>query len=576
MATLLSCLSDTETRPLQFGTSGRRGLLRDLSQLELAINVWAELQFLQSLPIDEGGIVTGDTVYLAYDLRPSSSTWIDSNPARGELAQAMVWAIRQAGMIPQNLGTLPTPALAFHALSQGKACMMVTGSHIPFDRNGYKTYTAIGELSKAHEHPIAEHVARIRQQLYGQSREESCFGADGQFKTGSQPLPEASPLAVHHYRQRTVDFFGSESLSGLNIMVYQHSAVGRDLLADLLADLGAEVLAVGRSEQFIPVDTENMDQTRLAELQTLYDQSACGQHFDAVVSTDGDSDRPLLLGITPDTAQLHFIPGDRLGMLTALYLKPDAVVVPISCNDAIDRTELAAVLQSKTRIGSPYVIAGMEQARQQGKLRICGFEANGGFLTGSDFERKGRVLKALPTRDAVLPLVAVLAHCRQQNVSVLHASQQLPKRYGHSGLIRDFPRTLGQALVRRYSPQDASITALYHLNNGWVAHTHTAPLPTPLPAHAQDTIQNIIQPLALVFSPELGFGELISLNVLDGLRLGFSNGDVAHIRPSGNADELRIYAVADTPARAVDITDLALAEPDGLLRRLINASSTSP
>jgi phosphomannomutase len=52
------------------------------------------------------------------------------------------------------------------------------------------------------------------------------------------------------------------------------------------------------------------------------------------------------------------------------------------------------------------------------------------------------------------------------------------------------------------------------------------------------------------------------------VRIWFSNGDVAHLRPSGNADELRIYAVADTPARAEEIVAMGIAEPDGILRSL--------
>ena len=77
--------------------------------------------------------------------------------------------------------------------------------------------------------------------------------------------------------------------------------------------------------------------------------------------------------------------------------------------------------------------------------------------------------------------------------------------------------------------------------------------------------------LSELFSPALGFGSLTSINVLDGIRLGFSNGDVAHVRPSGNADELRIYALANTPARAQDITAQAIAEPQGLLRRMADS-----
>jgi len=48
----------------------------------------------------------------------------------------------------------------------------------------------------------------------------------------------------------------------------------------------------------------------------------------------------------------------------------------------------------------------------------------------------------------------------------------------------------------------------------------------------------------------------------------FANGDIAHVRPSGNAPQLRIYAVADSLQRADQIVALALREPDGILRRL--------
>jgi phosphomannomutase len=43
---------------------------------------------------------------------------------------------------------------------------------------------------------------------------------------------------------------------------------------------------------------------------------------------------------------------------------------------------------------------------------------------------------------------------------------------------------------------------------------------------------------------------------------------VIHFRPSGNADELRVYAVADTESRAEELAAMGVAEPDGLLRRL--------
>jgi len=70
------------------------------------------------------------------------------------------------------------------------------------------------------------------------------------------------------------------------------------------------------------------------------------------------------------------------------------------------------------------------------------------------------------------------------------------------------------------------------------------------------------------FTRELGFDDIVNIDTTDGLRLYFANGDIAHIRPSGNAPQLRIYAVANTEARAEAIVKHALSEPNGILRRL--------
>jgi phosphomannomutase len=137
-----------EPQILKFGTSGRRGKVVDLAQLEVYVNALAELEYLQSLAPSEGGIIRGDKFFLAYDLRPSSSSFVAELHGRGEIAQAIVTAIGNAGMQAVNLGPIPTPALANYALSLGKGSIMVTGSHIPFDLNGYKTYSSRGELLK--------------------------------------------------------------------------------------------------------------------------------------------------------------------------------------------------------------------------------------------------------------------------------------------------------------------------------------------------------------------------------------------------------------------------------------------
>jgi phosphomannomutase len=526
-----------EPRELEFGTSGRRGKVVDLTQLEVYINALAELECLQSIETSEGGIVRGQEFFFARELRPSSDSFVPEQDGRGEIARAIVAAIRDAGMRAVNLGSIPTPALTCYALARGKGSIMVTGSHIPFDRNGYKTNTSKGELLKQQEAPIHEQVRKVRQSLYDQPQDQSLFDERGFFKTGHQDLPAEQPEAHAAWIGRFTSFFKGASLEGKRLLVYQHSAVGRDLLVEVLERMDAEVIAAGRSDTFVHIDTENISAPQLATIQALADE-ATAKHgpLDAIVSTDGDSDRPLVLGVDPTTAKAHFFGGDLVGMVVAEYLKADAVVVPISCNDAIDRGNLSSVVETKTRIGSPFVIAGMEEARRKGKNRVCGWEPNGGFLTGSDIERNGAVLSALLTRDAILPIFGVLFAASDRGLNLIDLFDRLPKRFSRAALLENFPRSLGLKIVAFFSAGAAA--------------------------------QKL---LAKFFTPEMGFGTITHVDCTDGIRVLFDNGDVAHVQPSGNADELRIYAVADTQVRADAIAAMGVAEPNGILRCLQKA-----
>src|ERR1700684_842558 len=146
-----------------------------------------------------------------------------------------------------NLGRIPTPALASYALSHNKGSIMVTGSHIPFERNGYKTNSSRGELLKQQEAPINEQVTQVRQRLYQQPWDQSLFDQRCMLKHGHQELPPERGEARVAYIERFTNFFAGSTLNGKRILVYQHSAVGRDLLGEILERLGALVVKGGRS-----------------------------------------------------------------------------------------------------------------------------------------------------------------------------------------------------------------------------------------------------------------------------------------------------------------------------------------
>ena len=557
-----------EPRDLKFGTSGRRGLVVDLTQLEVYINALAELEYLQSLPLAEGGINRGDEVFFAYDLRPSSTAYVPEEKGRGAIAQAIERAIRDAGMKPSNMGAIPTPALTCYALSKQCGSIMVTGSHIPFDRNGYKTNTSQGELLKKHEEPIQKFVERLRSRVYDESFVSSLFDENGRFKNGQVEPPPESSAAKDFYISRYAQFFRGESLNGMRVLFYQHSAVGRDLVVDILRKLGAEVIPVGRSDAFVPIDTENIDSAQMATLQELTSKATAKVGMvHAMLSTDGDSDRPLLLAVDFATSQLRFFSGDLLGMVVADYLGADAVVVPISCNDAIDQSALSDVLEPKTKIGSPFVIAGMNEAMKRGRRKVCGWEANGGFLTGSVFMRDGRTLDALPTRDAVLPLLCALFSAHEKSLSLGELFARLPRRCSRAALLKQFPQDVAIRLVKRFSLEDSQINeVIFTGSKVELLDANRKPLQAS-DARVTNAL-SVRSKLAGYFNGADGFDEIVRLNYTDGVRVTFRNGDVAHLRPSGNADELRIYVVSDSDKRAEDMAALAIAEPNGILRSM--------
>jgi mannose-6-phosphate isomerase class I len=80
------------------------------------------------------------------------------------------------------------------------------------------------------------------------------------------------------------------------------------------------------------------------------------------------------------------------------------------------------------------------------------------------------------------------------------------------------------------------------------------------------------QGLEKFFTLENGFDRVLRINWIDGVKIRFLNGDVVHIRSSGNAPQLRIYAQTDaSQARADDIVSMGIREPDGILRQMEQA-----
>ncbi|WP_434145002.1 phosphomannomutase [Photobacterium leiognathi] len=454
---------------IKFGTSGARGLVEQFSADACAAFAHA---FITSIQLR----FKFKQVAIATDNRPSSPS----------MAQACAKAIEQLGLEVIYYGVVPTPALAYVSMQDNIPCIMVTGSHIPFDRNGLKFYRPDGEISKADEQAI--------------------LNATAEFELITDlPVLTVSNKAVSQYIERYTSLFDNQILSGKRIGIYEHSSAGRDLYGPLFKALGAEVIALERSDEFVPIDTEavsDADKQKAKNWSKKY-------KLDFIFSTDGDGDRPLVADENGD-----WLRGDILGLLCADAMNIDALAVPVSCNTAIESCKLFNHVK-RTKIGSPYVIAEFDVLSNQYDS-VAGFEANGGFLLGSDALVNNKAIKALPTRDAVLPALMLLAAAKEKPICEL--VNDLPLRFTHSNRIQNFATEKSLDILTK----------------------------------AKEDTSQFLQQL------KCDETEVESIDTTDGLRISLESGDIIHFRPSGNAPELRCYAESSTVDHAIYLVNHAL------------------
>jgi phosphomannomutase len=553
----------------QFGTSGVRALVKDLTDLEVYCLTLGTLRYLEGVGKVQTGTLARESLAIPIggDLRPSTS----------RILVATARAILDAGYQLDYVGSLPTPALTYYALEKGIMSFMCTGSHIPADRNGQKANRCDGEVLKSDEQGIVGAIEAVRQQEYERAAEVSKFDRYGMLKPEHRVrLPAVERSAEELYAGRYRQVFPANRLLGKRIVFYEYAAVGRELLPRVLEHSGVEVIRTGRSDQFIPIDTEAISEAHLQMLsQIVAAQQATHGRIDAIVSTDGDSDRPLILGVSDSgdriKPSLRFFPGDLVGAIAADYLKADSIAVPISVNPAVHEYFLGKGLTTtKTRIGSPFVIEAMQQALAESRQRVVGWEANGGFLVGSEIPLNGGVLRPLPTRDAILPILALMYATAEKGSTLSELFDRLPQWYGKADLIDDFPQETSRKILAYFRPPREDIHWLEFHGDRILLRDQTEAIAGEwsLGDREGQSFDRKRQALETVFTEVRGFGEIAGINVQDGIRCFFRNGDIAHVRPSGNAPQLRIYAYSRTQERANQIAEMAVTEPYGILRDL--------
>ncbi len=170
----------------------------------------------------------------------------DSRVTAEEIKGAVLWGI--GGSRAYDCGLITTPAMFQSTILPGSCfdgAVMITASHLPFNRNGMKFFTKDGGLDAADLKEILARAAELAEQ-YGTPDEEEFVSAEG-FR------PEGGEIQPFDMRKTYADAMkelisgkvnpdaGKLPLEGLHIVVDSGNGASGFFATDILAPLGADI-----------------------------------------------------------------------------------------------------------------------------------------------------------------------------------------------------------------------------------------------------------------------------------------------------------------------------------------------
>ena len=346
----------------------------------------------------------------------------------GWICEAMV----QQGLQVTDFGMASTPAMFMATVTEGytyDGTVMITASHLPFNRNGFKFFTAQGGLEKGD----------IKQILTYAAGEESTGMAAGTLAQGAFMDTYAAILA-DKIRKATGE---DKPLEGFRIIVDAGNGAGGFYASKVLEPLGANTEGSryldpdGSFPNHIPnpEDKEAMESITEAVRQTGAD---LGIIFDTDVDRAG--------AVLSDGSELNR--NRIIAMLAAILLRehPGTTIV----TDSITSTGLAKFIEEKGGIhhrfkrGYRNVINESIRLNEQGQDSQLAIETSGhGALKENYFLDDGAYL--------VTKLLIELARCKKEGYTLesLIASLEEPAEsveFRMNILLEDF-KAYGQQVI---------------------------------------------------------------------------------------------------------------------------------
>jgi phosphoglucosamine mutase len=368
-----------------FGTDGIRGLV---GQFPITADFAVRLG-------RAAGVVLG-----AGKLAPRVLIGKDPRTSGYMLEAALEAGLSAAGARAVMTGPLPTPAIAYLTRTQGaQAGIVISASHNPYQDNGIKFFSSIGEkLPDAVELEIEAEI-------------------DRPFTTvAPERLGKAERL--EDARGRYVEFCKSTlktsiaSLQPMRVVVDAANGAGYRVAPAVFQELGFDVIAIGCEPNGLNINKEcGATDLRLLQAKVLEHKADLG------IALDGDGDRLMMVD-----HQARIMDGDDILYLLATHWQRTGrsaapVVGTLMTNFGIEQALQRAGLEFvRAKVGDRYVLEALKA-----KGGILGGEASGHILC----------LDRASTGDALVSAVQVLevlAQTGKKPNELLAGLQRVPQK----------------------------------------------------------------------------------------------------------------------------------------------------
>ena len=342
-----------------FGTDGVRGLANQDVTAELALG----------LSVAAARVLASEGAFAGH--RPRAVVGRDSRASGEFLSAAVAAGLASAGVDVDDVGLLPTPAVAFLTAEAGVDLgVVLSASHNPMPDNGIKFLARGG-------HKLPDEVEREIEARLGEAWAHPLGGDVGRIRTDSGRAAEA-------YVEHLVRSIGSP-LTGLRIAMDCANGAASEVGPVALRAAGAEVLVINAAPDGRNIN-ERCGSTHPEQLQAFVVASGA----DLGVAFDGDADRCLAVD-----AAGQLVDGDQIMGVLAMALHEqgelahDTLVLTVMSNLGLRLAMTAAGIATvDTAVGDRYVLEAMRAGgyglggEQSGHIILARYATTGdGILT---------------------------------------------------------------------------------------------------------------------------------------------------------------------------------------------------